>query len=175
MNLISRAMFATPISFCFCFSRSIQSVLWKLGLLIFEQNKKIEWGFHHFYQHNCWSVCTSNLDAVKLYINLKMAVQLLLKFSFYQTRVRSLFTLVSNSLTHWLTHSCLVNLIDMILACKDANSKLVDIVTIAEEDRVGINFCRFRSPGKMWSWMAIFFLLMFCRSYEVESLSIVWS
>ena len=104
MNLISRAMFATPISFCFCFSRSIQSVLWKLGLLIFEQNKKIEWGFHHFYQHNCWSVCTSNLDAVKLYINLKMAVQLMLKFSFYRTRVRSLVMLVSDSLTDWLTN-----------------------------------------------------------------------
>ena len=112
MNLIFRAAFATPISFCFCFSRSIQSVLWKLGLLIFEQNKKIEWGFHHFYQHNCWSVCTSNLDAVKLYINLKMAVQLMLKFSFYRTRVRSLTMLVTNSLTNWLTHSLLFSRLD---------------------------------------------------------------
>ena len=64
---------------------------------------------------------------------------------FYRTRVRSLFTLVSNSLTHWLTDSCLVNLIDVTLACEDANSKLVDVVTVtvtvtvADEDRVGNN------------------------------------
>ena len=53
----------------------------------------------------------------------------------YRTRVRSLFTLVTNS----LTHCCLVNLIDVTLACEDANSKLVDVVTIADEDRVGNN------------------------------------
>ena len=44
--------------------------------------------------------------------------------------------LVSDS----LTNSCLVNLIDMTLACEDTNSKLVDIVTVAnvnDEDRVG--------------------------------------
>ena len=32
---------------------------------------------------------------------------------------------------YWLTHSRLVNLIDVTLACEDANSKLVDIVTVA--------------------------------------------
>ena len=42
-------------------------------------------------------------------------------------------------LTNWLTDSCLVNLIDVTLACEDANSKLVDVVTIADDDRVGIN------------------------------------
>ena len=51
---------------------------------------------------------------------------------FYRTRVRSLFTLVK-------TDSCLVNLIDVTLACEDANSKLVDVVTIADDDRVGNN------------------------------------
>ena len=58
------------------------------------------------------------------------------KSSFYRTRVRSLAMLVSNS----LTHSCLVNLIDVTLACEDANSKLVEVVTVADvsdEDRVG--------------------------------------
>ena len=43
-------------------------------------------------------------------------------------------------LTDWLTHSCLVNLIDVTLACEDANSKLVEVVTVADvsdEDRVG--------------------------------------
>ena len=58
---------------------------------------------------------------------------------FYRTRVRSLVMLVTHSL-HWLTHSCLVNLIDVTLACEDANSKLVDIVTVAnvdDEDCIG--------------------------------------
>ena len=48
--------------------------------------------------------------------------------------------LVSDSLTHSLTHSCLVNLIDVTLACEDAYSKLVEVVTVADvsdEDRVG--------------------------------------
>ena len=51
-------------------------------------------------------------------------------FSFYRTRVRSLATLVSNS----LTHSCLVDLIDVTLACEDANSKLVEVITVAHVD-----------------------------------------
>ena len=45
-----------------------------------------------------------------------------------------------NSLTHSLTHCCLVNLIDVTLACKNANSKLVEVVTVADvdaEDNVG--------------------------------------
>ena len=65
-------------------------------------------------------------------------------YSFYRTRVRSLAMLVTNSLTdsltHSLTHSRLVNLIDVTLACEDANSKLVEVVTVADidsEDHVG--------------------------------------
>ena len=44
--------------------------------------------------------------------------------------------LVSNS----LTHSRLISLIDVTLACEDANSKLVEVVSVADvfdEDRVG--------------------------------------
>ena len=44
--------------------------------------------------------------------------------------------LVTNS----LPHSCLVNLIDVTLACEDGNSKLIEIVNVAnidDEDRVG--------------------------------------
>ena len=55
---------------------------------------------------------------------------------FYRTRVRSLVVLVTNS----LTNSCLVNLIDVTLACEDANSKLVEVVTVDDvdaEDHVG--------------------------------------
>ena len=47
---------------------------------------------------------------------------------------------VTHSLTNSLTHSRLVNLIDVTLACKDVYSKLVEAVTVAgvsDEDRVG--------------------------------------
>ena len=40
------------------------------------------------------------------------------------------------SLTHWLTDSCLVNLIDVTLAFEDANSILVEVVTVDAEKRV---------------------------------------
>ena len=50
--------------------------------------------------------------------------------SFYRTQIRSLFTLV----THSLTHSCLVNLMHVTLACEDANSKLVEVDTVAYVD-----------------------------------------
>ena len=36
-------------------------------------------------------------------------------------------------------HYILVNLIDVTLACEDDNSKLVDVVTVAGEDRVDNN------------------------------------
>ena len=42
--------------------------------------------------------------------------------------------LVSDSLTNSLTHSCLVNLIDVTLACEDGNSKLVEVVSVVEVD-----------------------------------------
>ena len=48
--------------------------------------------------------------------------------------------LVTHSLTDSLTHCCLVNLIDVTLACEDGNSKLVEVVTVVDvddEDRVG--------------------------------------
>ena len=57
---------------------------------------------------------------------------------YYRTRVRSLATLVSN----WLTDCCLVDLIDVTLACEDSNSKLVEAATVADvddEDHVGKN------------------------------------
>ena len=38
------------------------------------------------------------------------------------------------ALTHSLTKSRLVNLIDATLACKDANSKLVEVVSVADVD-----------------------------------------
>ena len=40
-------------------------------------------------------------------------------------------TLVTHSLPNSLTNSCLVNLIDMTLACEDAHSKIAEVVTVA--------------------------------------------
>ena len=57
-------------------------------------------------------------------------------FPHYRTRIRSLAMLV----THCLTNCRLVNLIDVTLACEDAYSKLVEVLTVADvsnEDRVG--------------------------------------
>ena len=51
--------------------------------------------------------------------------------------------LVTNSLTDSLTDCCLVNLIDVTLRCEDANSKLVEVVTVADvdaEDHAGNSF-----------------------------------
>ena len=47
---------------------------------------------------------------------------------------------LTHSLTDWLTDCRLVNLIDVTLACEDAYSKLVEVVTVADvdsEDHVG--------------------------------------
>ena len=41
---------------------------------------------------------------------------------------------LTHSLTDWLTDCCLVNLIDVTLACEDDNSKLVEVVTVAHVD-----------------------------------------
>ena len=46
-----------------------------------------------------------------------------------------------------LTHFCLVNLIDVTLACEDAYSKLVEVVTVtdvSDEDRVGNSLLKIR-------------------------------
>ena len=53
---------------------------------------------------------------------------------------RPIIVYLCHSLTHSLTPSCLVNLIDVTLVCEDANSKLVKVVTVSDasdEDRVG--------------------------------------
>ena len=65
--------------------------------------------------------------------------------------------LVTHSLTDSLTHCCLVNLIDVTLACEDTNSKLFDVATVADvddEDRVGnsllqISKLRFGQKAKL--------------------------
>ena len=54
----------------------------------------------------------------------------------YGTRFRSLAMLITHSLTDSFTDSRLANLIDVTLACKDADSKLVEVVTVADVDDV---------------------------------------
>ena len=75
-----------------------------------------------------------------------------IKTSLQQNKVPFLFTSIlflsdpspiialATLVTYSLTNSCLVNLIDVTLACQDANSKLVEVVTVVDvdnEDRVG--------------------------------------
>jgi len=72
---------------------------------------------------------------LRFYVKQHLSSVPLFKFlHFYRTRVRSLGMLVSNSLTDSLTNCCLVNLIYVALACEDANSKLVEVVTVAHVD-----------------------------------------
>ena len=50
-------------------------------------------------------------------------------------------------MTNSLTDCCLVNLFDVTLACEDANSKLVEVVTVADvsdEDCVGNSLLQIR-------------------------------
>ena len=56
--------------------------------------------------------------------------------------------LVSDS----LTNSCLVNLIDVTLACEDANSKLVEVVTVVEvDDEKRVDNSLVQLEGELWS------------------------
>ena len=64
--------------------------------------------------------------------------------------------------TNILTHCCLVNLIGVTLACEDANSKLVDVITVADENRVGKNLLQISKLVKK---------LAFCSDFEHK----VWS
>ena len=54
-----------------------------------------------------------------------------------------------HSLTDSLTDSCLGDLIDVTLACEDANSKLAEVVTVADvdaEDHVGNSLSQIWDP-----------------------------
>ena len=66
--------------------------------------------------------------------------------------------LVSNSLTDWLTDCRLVNLIDVTLTFEDANSKLLDVVSVADIDALECEDYSFVEIMK----------LMFGREYEPE-------
>ena len=94
-------------------------------------------------------VCSSGVtDAHIKWIGYNCAISLsilhfslcFLNLSFYWTPVPSLALLVTHSLTDSLAYSRLVNLFDVTLVCEDTNSKLVEVVTVADvddEDRIG--------------------------------------
>ena len=74
--------------------------------------------------------------------------------------------LVTNSLTHSLTPSCLVNLIDVTLACEDVNSMLVEVFKVADVDakkRV--------DDSLVQTWKMKFSHKIFCPDFEHK----VWS
>ena len=106
--------------------------------------------------------------------------------------------LVTHSLTDWLTDSLLFSKLDW---CEDANSKLVDVVTVADEDHVDnnllqiskLNFCsehkvwsRFWSwsSGKICSWSLASFFFCWCfvevmklnlgRDFEARFEQVLW-
>ena len=71
--------------------------------------------------------------------------------------------LVSDS----LTNSCLVNLIDVTLACEDTKKKIVKIVTVADIDaEKGVDY----SLVQIGSWSLVI-MLNFCSDFEHK----VWS
>ena len=80
---------------------------------------------------------------------------------FYRTRVRSLAMLVTHWLTNSLTPCRLVNLIDVTLAWKDANSKLV-AVTVADVDD---DDCIGNSLLQIWK-LRFGHLANFCSNFQ---------
>ena len=70
--------------------------------------------------------------------------------------------IVSDSLTHWLPNCCLVNLIDVTLACEDGNSKLVEVVIVTHvDDEKGADHSLVK-----WSLVIISQLMLGC-GYQV--------
>ena len=75
---------------------------------------------------------------------------------FHQTRVRSLATLVTNSLTH-----CLIDLTDVTLTFEDANSKFLELVSVADFD----------AKECVDDSLVMILKLMLGRDFELEYLS----
>ena len=64
--------------------------------------------------------------------------------------------------THPLTDCCLVKLINVTLVCEDANSKIVEVVTVVavdDEDRVGNSFLQ------IWK-LSLVIKLNLCSDFE---------
>ena len=116
------------------------------------------------------------------------------KVPFLSDRGRSLATLVSDSLTakltNWLTHSFLVDLTEVTLAFEDANSKLLDVVSVADFDTKEcvderlvyiskLMFDRDFEPKCQEKILSVMFCqdfeARFCQDFEAEFLSRFWN
>ena len=73
-----------------------------------------------------------------------------------------------HSLTHSLTNFCLVNLIDVTLACEDANSKLVELLMWMMWIVLATVCFRFGSPGLVITLTFCSDFEHFCQDFEVE-------
>ena len=86
-------------------------------------------------------------------------------------------------MTNWLCHSCLVDLIDVTLACEYANSILIEVVTAHAEKPVDnslmqiwkLKFCRRdESLFRLWAQGLVEILkLKFRRDFEAEVKSVL--
>ena len=80
---------------------------------------------------------------------------------------------LTDSLTHLLTHSRLVELIDVTLACEDVNSKLVEVVTVVDvDDEKRVDNClvqiwKFGHKEILKLGLVNIFKFKFCRSADV--------
>ena len=100
----------------------------------------------------------------------------------YRTRVQSLFALVTDPLSNWLTHwltPVLVNLIDVTLVCEDGNLRLIEVLLLLKlmmrsmPTTVWYKFGRSTLVIKLsycsvclrfWSWCSGKILKLYCRS-----------
>ena len=78
---------------------------------------------------------------------------------------------LTDSLIDSLTDSCLVNFIDVTLACEDANSKLVEFVTVADVD---YEKCFDYSFMQFWK-LKFGHKAKFCSDFEHKVWPRVWS
>ena len=104
-----------------------------------------------------WNIASQSTKPAQWMVDCKWKEDVFItSYHFYRTRVRSLAMLVSHSLTDSLTPWRLVNLIDATLVCKDANSILVEVVTVADVDdehRVGNSLLQIWSSWIVsWGW-----------------------
>ena len=95
---------------------------------------------------------TSNATVQSFCHNCRFEDPFYKKNSFYRTLVQLLATLVKNSLTHSLTNSCLVDFTDMTLAFEDANSKLLEVVSVADVQLLMVRNVLTTVWSRFWSW-----------------------
>ena len=84
----------------------------------------------------------------------------------YRTRVRSLGMLVTNFLT-----DCLVNLVDVTLACEDDNSKLVTVIMLKMRNVLTTVRCRF---GRWFGHKVKFLFRLWAQGFKVWSIFCSW-